>query len=127
TNTQNCARMNPRQTVCVDDHPEGFEWCVNQPAVDAAGTLFLNSEDGTLYAFDASGAVVGQIFLDTALGAAYTPIALGPDGIVYTQNNGRLFAVGRAEVASRTAPAKPASSPSSPRAVQRPSPPRDPL
>jgi outer membrane protein assembly factor BamB len=120
TNPQNCERVNPRETVCVDDHPDGFEWCVNQPAVDAAGTLFLNSEDGTLYAFDASGAVVGQIFLDTALGAAYTPIALGPDGVVYTQNNGRLFAVGRAEVAARTGPKASASAPASPRVVERP-------
>ena len=119
TNTQSCSGVNPREKVCVDDHPEGFEWCVNQPAVDAAGTLFLNSEDGTLYAFDTTGAVVGRIFLDTALGAAYTPIALGPGGIVYTQNNGRLFAVGRAAVAARTAPGTPAGSPS-PRPVARP-------
>lgn len=96
TNTQNCARQPDGAVVCVDDHPEGFEWCVNQPAVDASGTVYLNSEDGTLYGFDRSGAVVGQIFLDTALGAAYTPVSIGPDGILWAQNNGHLFAVGQA-------------------------------
>jgi hypothetical protein len=95
TNTRSCTRQPGGGIACVDDHPEGFEWCVNQPAIDAAGTAFLNGEDGVLYAFDRDGHVVGQIFLDTALGAAYTPLSIGPDGIIYTQNNGRLFAVGR--------------------------------
>jgi ABC-type enterochelin transport system substrate-binding protein len=33
-------------------------------------------------------------FLNLALGAAYTPLSIGPDGRLYTQNNGHLFAVG---------------------------------
>jgi hypothetical protein len=81
---------------CVDDHPTGFEWCVNQPAIDASGHIYLNSEDGTLYGFDANGNLAGSLFLDTALGAAYTPIAIGPDGILWAQNDGHLFAVGSA-------------------------------
>ena len=96
TNTQSCVRQPGGGIACVDDHPDGFEWCVNQPAVDAAGRVFLNSEDGTLYAFDEGGGVAGSLFLDTALGAAYTPVAIGPDGIVWAQNNGHLFAVGAA-------------------------------
>ena len=52
TNTQSCARDGAGGVVCVDDHPDGFEWCVNQPVVDADGvTVYLNSEDGYLYAF----------------------------------------------------------------------------
>ncbi len=117
-NTESCMRL-PNDTIeCIDDHPEGFEWCVNQPAIDAAGTAFLNGEDGVLYAFRRDGGIRDQIFLDTALGAAYTPLSLGPDGVVYTQNNGVLFAVGRAP-AVRAAPERPAGQPRDPRVVGR--------
>ncbi len=104
TNTESCVRQPAGPIVCVDDHPNGFEWCVNQPALDADGTAYLNGEDGVLYAFDRAGNVVGEIFLDTALGAAYTPLSLGPDGIIYTQNNGVLFAIGQIERAPRGEP-----------------------
>lgn len=112
TNTQSCARDGAGGVVCFDDHPDGFEWCVNQPVVDAEGTVYLNSEDGNLYAFAPDGHELAHIFLDTALGAAYTPVSMGPDGVIYAQNNGKLFAVGvprfdretpsRASEASRT-------------------------
>jgi Domain of unknown function (DUF5122) beta-propeller len=118
TNTESCVRQPDDSVTCVDDQPEGFEWCVNQPAVDANGTVFLNSEDGTLYGFDTNGAVVGRLFLDTSLGAAYTPIAIGPDGIVYTQNNGHLYAVGETRH-SRTPAVTVATAPPGPRAVAR--------
>jgi hypothetical protein len=36
----------------------------------------------------------GKMFLNIALGAAYTPLSIGPDGKLYTQNNGHLFVVG---------------------------------
>jgi hypothetical protein len=112
TNTQSCARDASGTVTCVDDHPDGFEWCVNQPVVDADGTVYLNSEDGNLFAFTRDGAERERFFLDTALGAAYTPVSMGPDGVIYAQNNGKLFAVGvprfdretpsRASEASRT-------------------------
>jgi hypothetical protein len=35
------------------------------------------------------------VFLKLALGAAYTPLAIGADGLVYTQNDGTLFVTGR--------------------------------
>ena len=101
TNTESCVRQ-PGGIECVDDHPDGFEWCVNQPAVDGAGVTYANSEDGYLYAFGPDGTLAGSLFLDTALGAAYTPVSIGPNGIVYTQNNGHLFAVGRAPVPRET-------------------------
>jgi outer membrane protein assembly factor BamB len=94
TNTESCARGEAGGITCVDDHPDGFEWCVNQPVVDANGTLYLNSEDGNLYELSADGRELGHIFLDTALGAAYTPVSMGPDGVVYAQNDGKLYAVG---------------------------------
>ncbi|HEY1434092.1 MAG TPA: hypothetical protein VGG65_01880 [Thermoanaerobaculia bacterium] len=117
-NTQRCARQESGAIMCVDDQPQGFEWCVNQPAVDATGTLYLNSEDGWLYAFDRHGAPAGQIFLDTALGAAYTPVSIGPDGILYAQNNGQLFAVGQPSF-PREPPVPDASPRGAPRVVVR--------
>ena len=36
-----------------------------------------------------------DIFLNQAIGAAYTPLSLGPDRTIYTENDGILFAVGK--------------------------------
>jgi hypothetical protein len=94
TNTESCARQADGSLQCVSDHPSGFEWCINAPAVDANGTVFVNSEDGGLYAIGQGGATIGHRFLQLAIGAAYTPLALGADGLVYTQNFGHLFVVG---------------------------------
>jgi outer membrane protein assembly factor BamB len=82
---------------CVSDHPHGFEWCVNAPAVDRHGNVFVNSEDGRLYSIRPNGKLRDQIFLDTALGAAYTPLSIDGDGKILTQNNGHLFVVGNHE------------------------------
>jgi len=41
------------------------------------------------------GSLLGHIFLNQALGVAYTPLSLGPDGRIYTENDGILFAVGQ--------------------------------
>ena len=56
--------------------------------------VFVNSEDGHLYAINQGGTLRERIFLQLALGAAYTPLSLGVDGRIYTQNAGRLFVVG---------------------------------
>ena len=93
-NTQSCARQPDGSISCVDDHPNGFEWCVNQPAVDAAGVTYADSDDGHLYAIDRTGQLHDQIFLDLAIGAAYTPVSIGPDGRIYAQNNGHLLVIG---------------------------------
>jgi hypothetical protein len=76
------------------NHDNGFEWCINAPAVDIRGNVYANSEDGNLYVIEQGGGLHGQIFLNQALGAAYTPLSLGPDGRIYTENDGILFAVG---------------------------------
>jgi outer membrane protein assembly factor BamB len=83
--------------------PFGFEWCVNALAVDSRGVVYVNSEDGHLYAIDQGGTMRERIFLQLALGAAYTPLSLGTDGKIYTQNAGRLFAVGSGNVRRRAA------------------------
>ena len=94
TNTQSCARFADGVVRCVSDHPSGFEWCVNQPAVDGNGVVYANSEDGFLYAIGPDGTLVGKIFLDLAIGAAYTPVSISSSGLIYAQNNGHLFVVG---------------------------------
>ena len=67
---------------------------MNAPAVDINGTTFANSEDGNLYIINSSGVLINQVFTNLALGAAYTPLSIGPDGKIYTQNEGRLFVTG---------------------------------
>ena len=95
TNTQNCTR-NPDGTVtCVNDHPNGFEWCVNATIVDANGTVYANSEDGNLYAIGQGGVALQNLFQSSALGAAYTPASIDNKGRIYSQNNGHLFVAGR--------------------------------
>jgi hypothetical protein len=94
TNTQSCQRNPDGSLSCVSDHPNGFEWCINAPAIDLAGNVYANSEDGNLYVLRQGGTSLGNIFMNLALGAAYTPLSLGPDGKIYTQNAGRLFVIG---------------------------------
>jgi outer membrane protein assembly factor BamB len=93
-NTLSCTRHTDGSVTCIDDHPDGFEWCVTQPAMDVAGTAFANSDDGHLYAIDRTGTLRDSIFLDVTLGAAYSPVAIGGDGLVYAQNSGHLIAAG---------------------------------
>jgi hypothetical protein len=88
-----------QNTTIDDQHPNGYEWCVNMAAIDTSGNVFANSEDGSLYAIQQGHTGVfstplGKTFLDVSLGAAYTPLSIGLDGRIYTQNNGHLIVVG---------------------------------
>jgi len=86
-------------TIVQPDNPNGFEWCINAPAIDANGTVYANSEDGNVYAIPQGHTGVfttpkSKLFLKIAIGAAYTPLAIGADGKLYTENDGFLFVVG---------------------------------
>jgi hypothetical protein len=96
TNTDSCVRQSPNVYSCVSDHPNGFEFCVNHVAIDANGVVYANSEDGNLYAIAQGGGLKQAFFLNTAVGAAYTPVSIGPDGKIYTQNFGHMIVVGTA-------------------------------
>lgn len=95
TNPLSCSRDANGQITCVSDHTHGFEWCVNAAAVDRNGNVFANSEDGNLYVIQQGGVLRDSLFLQLAIGAAYTPLSIGSDGKIYTQNAGHLFVVGR--------------------------------
>jgi len=101
TNNQACERHADGTITCVPNTSGnqwanvGFEWCINAPVVDANGVVYANSEDGNLYAINQGGTLKANIFLDLALGAAYTPLAIGPDGKIYTENKGTLFVLGQ--------------------------------
>jgi outer membrane protein assembly factor BamB len=102
TNTQSCTRGPNGQLNCVSDHPGGFEWCINAPAVGGDGTVYANSEDGNLYSIpQGHHGVFSQyrqrFFMALSEDAAYTPLAISRSGVVLTSNNGQLFAVGEGE------------------------------
>jgi hypothetical protein len=88
-----------QSTTMDPTHPNGYEWCINMPAIDSSGNVFVNSEDGNIYVLPQGHTGIfttpgDKMFLNIALGAAYTPLSIGPDGKLYTQNNGHLFVVG---------------------------------
>jgi hypothetical protein len=94
TNPESCIRQEDGTVSCVADHPYGFEWCINAPAIDMDGVVYGNGEDGVLYAIEQGGQRAQTIFLGEALGAAYTPLAIDRKGRIYTENVGKLFVVG---------------------------------
>jgi hypothetical protein len=82
-------------TIALPNNPNGFEWCINAPAIDTNGVVYANSEDGNVYAINQGGTLKQRIFLHQAIGAAYTPLAIGQTGLLYTENDGHLFVVGQ--------------------------------
>jgi hypothetical protein len=101
--TQLDATLTPEwqfQNITTDaNHPNGYEWYINMPAIDISGNVYVNSEDGNVYVLPQGNVGIfntpsSKLFLNLALGAAYTPLSLGSDGKIYTQNNGHLFVVG---------------------------------
>ncbi len=101
TETRDCHRNADGSVTCVDDgrHPNGFEWCINAPAVDGVGNVYVESEDGNVYVLDQSNRGVFttpkfKFFTNLAVGAAYTPFSIDQQGRLYAQNNGHLFVFG---------------------------------
>lgn len=95
TNTQSCTRNPDGTLTCVSNHPNGFEWCINAPAIDANGVVYANSEDGNLYTINQGGTERQRKFLNLAIGAAYTPLSISGGGLTYTENDGHMFVVGQ--------------------------------
>ena len=76
-------------------HPDGYEWCVNAPAIDTNGVVYGDNEDGNLYAIQQGGSPVQSIFMVRAINAGYTPVSIGGDGIIYAENAGHILPVGQ--------------------------------
>jgi hypothetical protein len=95
TNTNSCVRGPDGGVTCTSDQPNGFEWCVNAPAVDGQGLLYANSEDGNLYVIDPALRTATPIFLELSLGAAYTPVGIDYQGRVYALNGGTMRVLGQ--------------------------------
>lgn len=96
TNHYTCERADDGGTDCVNDgeHWDGFEWCVNAPAIDKNGVVYADSEDGNLYAIQQGGLATTQFFLNTPIRAAYTPTSIDAQGRIYALNGGVLTVVG---------------------------------
>jgi outer membrane protein assembly factor BamB len=94
TNPLSCSRDSSGNVTCVNDHPHGFEFCVNVMAIAGDGTIFANSEDGNMYAVSQGGTLRDHLFQQLALGAAYTPAAIAGDGKIISQNAGHLYVLG---------------------------------
>ena len=60
--------------------------------------MYANSEDGSLYVLNKNGTLRDKLFLNLAIGAAYTPLSIGRDGWIYTQIDGQLFVAGNGDV-----------------------------
>ncbi|MGB8886295.1 MAG: hypothetical protein WCC87_06195 [Candidatus Korobacteraceae bacterium] len=89
-----------QNTTIDQQHPNGYEWCVNAPTVDSNGVVYVTSEDGNIYSVPQGHHGVftqplQKIFLKQATNAAYTPLSIGGDGKIYSQNDGHLFVVGQ--------------------------------
>jgi hypothetical protein len=101
TETRDCHRNADGSVTCVNDgrHPNGFEWCINAPAVDGGGNVYVESEDGNIYVLEQGHSGIFttpkfKLFTNLAVGAAYTPFSIDQQGRLYAQNNGHLFVVG---------------------------------
>jgi hypothetical protein len=95
TPTAACVRLGDGSISCSSELVEEPEWCINAPVVDRSGVVLAINEDGYLYAIGQGGALRRRTFLERAVGAAYTPLAVDRAGRTYAQNYGRLFALGQ--------------------------------
>lgn len=95
---QMAAGITPDPDNVDANHPNAVkEWCINSAAIDPfTKCVIANSEDGWLYRWDmTTNTLTEKVQVTGGVGEAYTPTVIGPDGIAYAINNGRLWAVGK--------------------------------
>jgi hypothetical protein len=83
----------------IGSHPNAVrEWCINSAAIDPfSWCAIVNSEDGRCYRWDfRTNTLDRTVVLTSGVGEAYTPTAIGPNGVSYAINNAILFAMGGA-------------------------------
>ncbi len=72
------------------------EWCTNGTAVDPAiDSIFVNNEDGYTYEWNlGTNTITHTVEVSKGYGVPYTPTAISPNGEVFSDNGGMLFALG---------------------------------
>jgi hypothetical protein len=72
------------------------EWCTNGTVVDpATDSVYVNNEDGYTYQWNlGTGLVTNAVQITSGIGVPYTPTAIAPNGEIYSDNGGTLFALG---------------------------------
>jgi hypothetical protein len=72
------------------------EWCTNGTVVDpATDSVFMNNEDGYTYEWNlATDTITNAVEVTTGIGVPYTPTAIAPNGEIFSDNGGTLFAEG---------------------------------
>ncbi len=74
--------------------PSEHDSCVNAAAIDRSGVVYVNNEDGSLYAINGDGTLRRAVALASATEEAYTPLAIDDKGRVYAENAGHLLVAG---------------------------------
>ncbi len=72
------------------------EWCTNGTVVDpATDSVFMNNEDGYTYEWNlGTNTVTDAVEVTSGIGVPYTPTAIAPNGEIFSDNGGELFAEG---------------------------------
>jgi hypothetical protein len=72
------------------------EWCTNGTAVDpATDSIFVNNEDGYTYEWNlGTNTITHTVEVNPGYAVPYTPTAISPNGEVFSDNGGTLFALG---------------------------------
>ncbi len=72
------------------------EWCTNGTVVDpATDSVYMNNEDGYTYQWNlATDTMTNAVQVTTGIGVPYTPTAIAPNGEIFSDNGGTLFAEG---------------------------------
>jgi len=73
-----------------------YEWCINSSVADPqTGVVIAGSEDGFVYSWNLkTNTLTPGLSLNAPRPEPYTPSESGPDGTIYSINNGTLYAIG---------------------------------
>jgi hypothetical protein len=72
------------------------EWCTNGTVVDpATDSVYMNNEDGYTYQWNlGTDTITNAVEVTSGIGVPYTPTAIAPNGEIFSDNGGTLFAEG---------------------------------
>jgi hypothetical protein len=84
------------ENIGAGDPDSVREWCTNGTAVDPeTDSIYVNDEDGYTYQWNlGSDTISNTVEVSAGYGVPYTPTAIAPDGEIFSDNGGTLFALG---------------------------------